>query len=89
MNDVESRLMRCVASIFPALSEEEIRSLNIAELMAVDSLAAVTLVSLLDEEFAVDFDLEELLTMGSFDSLRGRLRGISADKIDSSRSTRQ
>jgi len=38
--------------------------------MDVDSLAAVTLVALIDQEFGVDIDLEGLLRLGSFEALQ-------------------
>jgi len=68
--DLDDRLVRCILSAFPTLTEEDSRSANMDSLMNVDSLAAVTLVALIDEEFGVDIDLERLLELGSFEALQ-------------------
>jgi acyl carrier protein len=67
--ELDGRLVRCISSVFPTLTEEEIRVANVALLMDMDSLAAVTLVALIDEEFGVDVDLEGLLSLGSFEGV--------------------
>lgn len=82
MNDLDKRLIRCISSIFPTLSEDEIRACNVSDLIATDSLAAVTLVTLLDEEFKVDFDLEGLLALDKFHAIEERLRERSVPSID-------
>ena len=51
MSEQEDRLVRCFASVFPTLSEEEIRTSNVVPLLDLDSLAGVTLVTLIDQEF--------------------------------------
>lgn len=85
MDELDNHLVRCISSIFPNLTEEDIRTSDASQLMAVDSLSAVTLVALIDEEFGVSLDLEGLLNLGSFHALRehlrehGRLNGSSAE----------
>ena len=74
MSDLNSKLLRCISSIFPTLSEEQIRTSDLSEVIASDSLTAVTLLSLIDEEFGVNLDLEELLNLGNFDAIEARLR---------------
>jgi acyl carrier protein len=68
--ELDHRLVRCILSVFPTLTEKEGRAAKMASLMDVDSLAAVTLVALIDEEFGVDIDLEGLLRLGSFEALQ-------------------
>jgi acyl carrier protein len=66
----DDRLVRCFSSVFPALTEEEIRAADVALLSDMDSLAGVTLLALIDEEFSVDMDLERLLGLGTFDAVQ-------------------
>jgi acyl carrier protein len=73
VTELDDRLVRCISSVFPTLSEEEIRAANVARLMDVDSLAAVTLAALIDEEFGVGIDLEGLLELGTFRAVRQHL----------------
>jgi len=40
----------------------------------MDSLAGVTLIALINEEFGVDIDVEELLGLGTFEAIREHLR---------------
>jgi acyl carrier protein len=67
--DLDDRLVRCISSVFPALTDQEIRTASAEMLVEADSLAAVTLIALIDEEFGVEVDLEGLLELGSFQGL--------------------
>lgn len=70
MDEIGHHLTRCILSIFPSLTDDEIRRSDVSQLAAADSLAAVTLIALLNEEFDANLDLEELLRLGSFDAVR-------------------
>lgn len=70
MTDLGDSLVRCVLSVFPTLTKEEARTAKIELLIEADSLAAVTLVALIDEQFGVDIALEDLLTLGSIEALQ-------------------
>lgn len=84
MAELDDRLIRCVSSVFPNLSEEDIQASDVAQLMEADSLAAVTLVAVLDEEFGLNLDLEGLVKLGSFQALQRHLRerGFSSLRAD-------
>ena len=69
MPDHDDRLVRCFASVFPNLSEQEIRSSNVEPLFDIDSLAGVTFVTLIDQEFGVNVELSDLLELKSFDAI--------------------
>ena len=75
MAELDDRLVRCILSAFPTLTEEAGRTAQMELLMNADSLAAVTLVALIDEEFGVDIDLEGLLNLGGFEALKQFLAG--------------
>jgi acyl carrier protein len=78
MSEQEERLVRCFASVFPTLSEEEIRASTVATLFDLDSFAGVTLVTLIDQEFGVSVELSELLDLGSFAAIEKFLREKSS-----------
>ena len=69
MSEQDDPLMRCFASVFPMMSEEEIRASSVAPLFDLDSLAGVTLVTLIDQEFGINVELSDLLELGSFEAI--------------------
>jgi acyl carrier protein len=85
--DLDERLVRCISSAFPGLTDREIRTADVEQLADADSLAAVTLVALIDEEFGRDLDLEGLLEVGNFAGLCQYLREQSAstEAVDTQR----
>lgn len=64
--DLEVRLVRCFSSVFPDLSDEEIRNASIESVPGWHSLASVTLVSLVQEEFGLQVSLTDLPNLVSF-----------------------
>jgi acyl carrier protein len=73
MPELDDRLTRCFSSVFPALSPEEIRSASVESVPAWDSLAAVTLVAVLEQEFNTEIDLMELPDLTSYQAVRNYL----------------
>ena len=79
MPEREDRLVRCFASVFPALTPEEIRTASAESIEAWDSLAAVTLVAVVEQEFGVEIDpldLPELSSFGAFRTYLGLCREV-------------
>ncbi|MGB9418265.1 MAG: acyl carrier protein, partial [Acidobacteriaceae bacterium] len=74
------RLKRCFTSTFPAAGDSEIETARIDDMPGWDSLRGVTLLAVLDEEFGLQLDLEELLALGSFDAIREYLEQHSVHK---------
>jgi acyl carrier protein len=71
--EVGDRLVRCFSSVFPTLTEEEVRAADVESLVTLDSLAGVTLVAVIDEEFGVEIDLKGLLELGTFHTIEQHL----------------
>jgi acyl carrier protein len=67
MPEFDDRLQRCFASVFPGLTEEEIRTGSAGE-GTWDSLSLVTLVAVIQEEFDIEIPQEKLGTLDSFDA---------------------
>ena len=74
MSENENRLIRCFASVFPSLTPEEIRVAREESTGSWDSLTAVTLAAVIQEEFGMEIDPELLPDMDSFDAFRNYLR---------------
>jgi acyl carrier protein len=73
MLDQEERLLRCFSSVFPALTEEEIQNAT-SEIIGVwDSLSAVTLAAVIQEEFNMEIDADILPNLNSYRAFRDYL----------------
>ena len=66
MNDIKERVGLCFSMVFPNIRPEEIPGASTASLKGWDSVAQVTLLSSLAEEFGFDFELEDFETLISY-----------------------
>ena len=69
MAEVQERLIRCFSVVFPQLTGDQIRSASVANVREWDSLAAVTLVAVLQEEFGIEIDFGDLPELQSFEAV--------------------
>ena len=76
MSEDENRLIRCFASVFPELTPEDIRVTSTESVGSWDSLSAVRLVAVIQEEFGVEIDSEALPDLDSFEAFRIYLGGL-------------
>jgi acyl carrier protein len=74
VDEMEDRLLRCYSAVFPGLSAEQIRTSSPEFLSAWDSLTAVTLAAVLEEEFGLQIDLTELPDLVSFEAVKNHIR---------------
>jgi acyl carrier protein len=72
-------LVRCFASVFPWLAPEEIRSISAESAESWDSLSAVTLAAVVQEEFGLDIGPEVLPNLDSFEAFLRYLRQLNVD----------
>jgi acyl carrier protein len=66
MSEIEGRLVRCFASVFPGLTHEEILATNAESNGIWDSLSTVTLAAVVEEEFEAQIDPDVLPQLDSF-----------------------
>ncbi len=73
------RLIQCFSVTFPTLSEGEITSANTDSVGEWDSVMTVTLAALVEEEFDLVFEAEEIAVLTSFAVIERKLseRGLS------------
>jgi acyl carrier protein len=67
MSDTASRLAQCFGAVFPGLSEKEIPKAEMASVPGWDSLASVTLIGVVEEEFGIEVAPEDLEQFVSFE----------------------
>jgi len=60
MDSPTARLVKCFATVFPDLNEEQTLQASAAGLTQWDSLATLNLMALIEEEFGVSIDLDDL-----------------------------
>jgi acyl carrier protein len=63
---IKEKVIRCFSSVFPDLSEEEIYRASTTSLASWDSVAHVTLLSTISEEFEQSFEFEDFEELVSY-----------------------
>ncbi len=69
MYDVPSRLTKCFAAVFPSLPEDKFPLAEPSTVDGWDSVASVTLIATIEEEFAIELDLQEAGSLMSFEKM--------------------
>ncbi len=70
MDDLNARLIGCFSIVFPDLPDGEIPKASTENTATWDSVAAITLMNVIEDEFQVRLDLEEIAELNSFDKVR-------------------
>lgn len=66
MDTTKGRLISCFQIVFPDLPESNIPAANQESVAAWDSIAAITLVNVIEDEFQIQMDLDQLADLDSF-----------------------
>jgi acyl carrier protein len=83
MDDIKQRLTNCFATVFPELSEKEIYRASQASISNWDSVASITLVNVIEEEFGIQIDFEAVADLVSFDLVLDYLNARNAATVPS------
>jgi acyl carrier protein len=70
MEQQEARLTECFLSVFPELAPDEIPEASPASVQSWDSVTTVTLLAVVEEEFGISIEVDDL---SKFDSFKGIL----------------
>ena len=73
MDPITLRLTTCFQTVFPDLPAAEIPAANQASVAAWDSVAAITLVNVIEEEFEIQMDFDQLADLDSFSHIHDYL----------------
>jgi acyl carrier protein len=74
MDDTSRRLVTCFQTAFPDLPETQIQSAKQSDVKDWDSVAAITLVNVIEDEFAIEMDLDKLADLDSFEKIAAYLK---------------
>lgn len=66
MPDTAARLRNCFATLFPEIPEGQVETASVDTVAAWDSVAMVNLVSLVEEEFGISVEFEDMEKLTSF-----------------------
>jgi acyl carrier protein len=69
MNEQTKRLLTCFRTVFGELPDAEILTATTSTLKAWDSVASITLVNVIEEEFQIQFDYDAIPELTSFDAV--------------------
>jgi acyl carrier protein len=78
MNSVEEKLSRCFALVFPKLDPNQRANATTENTREWDSVAQVTLLTLIGEEFGIEIDFEEFEGATSFEALAKQINQITS-----------
>ena len=73
MSELDVRLSALFRAVFTGLNEQNVREATRDSVAKWDSIAAVTLLTLMEEEFGERFDLEEAAEWTSYAQIREML----------------
>jgi acyl carrier protein len=76
----DEELITCFQSVFPFLSEEQIRTLRKDELTEWDSLASLSLITVIEEEFDLRLDDDTVERLDSFAGTRAVVAQLIASR---------
>ena len=69
MDEHRARLTKCFAAVFPDLPAAEISAATLTGVKEWDSIAHVTLLAVVEEEFGITVDATDLEHLTSYDAL--------------------
>ncbi len=74
MAELENRLVDCFAVTFPELDRQQIPFVSMGSLASWDSLAGITLISVIEEEFSITVSPDDVPDLVSFELILDYLR---------------
>jgi acyl carrier protein len=80
VNNIQVRLMRCFSAVFPTLPEQQIATATLETVEGWDSVAAATLITTIEEEFGMEFDVEGLGNLTSYRSIFDYLSALPTNE---------
>ena len=78
---IRQKLTNCFRTVFPRLPAASIPHASVDTVAAWDSLTAVILLRVVEEEFHTEVDLGRLAELDSFESLAQYLSSASKDQL--------
>jgi len=76
MDEIERRLAACFSTVLPELTPEEISQASATSVESWDSVATVTLLAVVEEEFGISINDENLPMCDSFKNILTYLQDV-------------
>lgn len=76
MSEMEKRLAACFSAVLPELGTDEIRRASTSSVGGWDSVATVTLLAVVEEEFGISIEAENPAQFDSFQRFLDYLREV-------------
>lgn len=74
MDETQTRLEKCFLAVFPSLTRSTVYAADVKNTAGWDSVASVTLLAAVEEEFDIQIDLQDSTALFSFAGLLNYLR---------------
>jgi acyl carrier protein len=74
MDETRQRLTSCFQVVFPDMPAEEVPAASTATVANWDSVAAITLMNVMEDEFGLEMDLDDLADLDSFEKILAYLQ---------------
>ena len=74
MDETRRRLTNCFQTVFPDMPEAQIATASTATVAEWDSVAAITLMNVIEDEFSFEMDLDDLAELDSFEKVYSYLQ---------------
>jgi acyl carrier protein len=75
MNDLKDRLIKVFEAVFPKMPKTAIPAASQDSVKSWDSVAAITLITVIEEEFHIQMDFEDAAGLTSFPKILEYLEG--------------
>ena len=66
MDNINARLIECFTTVFPDTPPASVPAMSVDNTPAWDSVAAITLVNVIEDEFQLQMDLEAIADLDSY-----------------------
>ena len=80
MDEQEKRLASCFLTVFPELSWDDVTHATSTTVQGWDSVAVVTLLAVVEEEFGISIEVEDPAQFDSFQRFLRYMRQVGAGK---------
>jgi acyl carrier protein len=74
MDDMEARLAACFSAVLPELATQEISQARADSLVTWDSVTTITLITVVEEEFGINIEIDDPSQFDSFSGILNYLR---------------
>ena len=81
MDKIKEKLVRCFSSAFPKMDPSQYATASAENTSEWDSVAQVTLLTLIGEEFGMEIDFLEFEGATSFEALANRISEVTASEV--------